>query len=39
VLAFGGWYDNFVENDLEGFPPAAGLPGPVRLVVALGART
>ena len=33
VLAFGGWYDNFVENDLEAFRRLRALSRPVRLVV------
>jgi hypothetical protein len=33
VLAFGGWYDNFVENDLEAFRRLRALSRPARLVV------
>ncbi len=33
VLAFGGWYDNFVENDLEAFRRLRARSRPVRLVV------
>ncbi len=33
VLAFGGWYDNFVENDLDAFQRLRALSREVRLVI------
>ncbi len=33
VLAFGGWYDNYVESDLDAYTALSGRANPCRIVV------